>query len=132
MSALREHPIQASTEIRNPRTCPRRALKTTRKELLRRLLQLESSLKSAPEIAVDDLDTSIQENTKNLAVAQQIAKHLETVDRALQSADRGQYGICEHCGQPIPPERLLVLPEARLCVRCKNAEEKLARRRVAA
>ncbi|MGB8648296.1 MAG: TraR/DksA C4-type zinc finger protein, partial [Anaerolineae bacterium] len=39
---------------------------------------------------------------------------------------------CEHCGQPIPPERLLVLPEARLCVRCKNAEEKLARRRVAA
>ncbi len=44
--------------------------------------------------------------------------------------EQGEYGICKRCGQPIAPERLLALPEARLCVRCKSAEEKTRRHRV--
>ena len=40
----------------------------------------------------------------------------------------GIYGTCESCGQPIARERLEVVPHARLCVRCKEREEKAGRR----
>lgn len=43
---------------------------------------------------------------------------------ALQRVDEGIYGICEECQQPIPPKRLDYVPYARLCVVCKNQEEK--------
>jgi predicted RNA-binding Zn-ribbon protein involved in translation (DUF1610 family) len=31
---------------------------------------------------------------------------------------------CETCGAPIPPERLEVFPDTRLCVACQNREER--------
>ncbi|MFJ4836775.1 TraR/DksA family transcriptional regulator [Streptomyces sp. NPDC088746] len=44
--------------------------------------------------------------------------HLEEVDRALERLERGAYGRCEACGEPIPPGRLEVRPAATTCVRC--------------
>jgi RNA polymerase-binding transcription factor DksA len=35
--------------------------------------------------------------------------------------DRGEYGVCEVCGEPIKIERLKVYPEAETCV--KHAKE---------
>jgi RNA polymerase-binding transcription factor DksA len=40
------------------------------------------------------------------------------VDDALRRLDEGSYGICEHCGAPIPAARLAVRPFARRCVPC--------------
>jgi len=34
--------------------------------------------------------------------------------------DRGTYGVCERCGQPIAVERLEAIPWARLCIGCKQ------------
>jgi DnaK suppressor protein len=34
------------------------------------------------------------------------------------------FGICEECGEPIPDERLLIVPEAVLCVPCQRDLEK--------
>jgi RNA polymerase-binding transcription factor DksA len=42
------------------------------------------------------------------------------VERALARLETGDYGICEDCSQPIPLERLRVLPEATTCVRCQR------------
>lgn len=36
----------------------------------------------------------------------------------------GDTVICSCCGDPIPPERLKVLPKAALCVECKSLLEK--------
>ncbi|MFE4453922.1 TraR/DksA family transcriptional regulator [Streptomyces sp. NPDC056796] len=44
--------------------------------------------------------------------------HLDEVDRALERLERGGYGRCERCGEPIPPGRLEVRPAATTCVRC--------------
>lgn len=44
--------------------------------------------------------------------------HLEEVDRALERLERGDYGRCEACREPIPPGRLEVRPAATTCVRC--------------
>jgi RNA polymerase-binding transcription factor len=44
------------------------------------------------------------------------------VDLALSKIDKGTYGTCERCGNPIGPERLEAIPYARLCVSCKQKE----------
>ncbi|MEU9008603.1 TraR/DksA C4-type zinc finger protein [Streptomyces sp. NPDC048479] len=47
--------------------------------------------------------------------------HLADLDRALERLERGDYGRCEGCGEPIPVERLEVRPAASTCVRCAAA-----------
>ncbi|MFF4230090.1 TraR/DksA family transcriptional regulator [Streptomyces sp. NPDC001820] len=51
----------------------------------------------------------------------QARDHLDDLDRALERLERGEYGRCERCGEPIPAERLEVRPAASTCVRCTAA-----------
>ncbi|MFE9727291.1 TraR/DksA family transcriptional regulator [Streptomyces sp. NPDC005794] len=48
----------------------------------------------------------------------QASDHLEKVDRALERLERGDYGRCEQCREPIPPGRLEARPAATTCVGC--------------
>lgn len=45
------------------------------------------------------------------------------IEHALDRLVAGEYGRCEECDEPIPRERLRILPSTRLCVDCKRAEE---------
>jgi DnaK suppressor protein len=45
---------------------------------------------------------------------------LRQVKAALQRIDDGDYGLCDRCGEPIPPRRLQVLPWATYCVPCQE------------
>jgi len=47
----------------------------------------------------------------------------ETMD-ALRRLYRNEYGICQRCGKKITRDRLLTLPQARLCLSCKTQEER--------
>ena len=49
---------------------------------------------------------------------------LMEVRDALDRLERGTFGLCEHCNEPIPLERLRAIPYARLCVGCQTEEEK--------
>jgi len=49
---------------------------------------------------------------------------LRTIDRALTLIEEGDYGTCEDCEEPIPVERLEVLPTATTCVFCAEARER--------
>jgi DnaK suppressor protein len=51
-------------------------------------------------------------------------RKLAAIEQALKEAQRGHYGICDRCGQPIDPERLEAIPEATLCISCKQIVEK--------
>lgn len=51
-------------------------------------------------------------------------KALEEIDEALERLESGEYGNCEACGVEIPDARLEVLPDARLCLKCKEDLEK--------
>ena len=51
---------------------------------------------------------------------------LREIDKALKRIDEGTYGLCESCRRKIPKTRLKALPFARVCVQCKEAEEKRA------
>jgi DnaK suppressor protein len=57
-----------------------------------------------------------------------IGERREQMERALERVAAGTYGICESCGQPIPPERLRLMPGATSCVACKQKGERRARR----
>ena len=46
---------------------------------------------------------------------------------ALKRLYRGEYGQCESCARGISRPRLEAVPEARLCIQCKEKEERRAR-----
>jgi DnaK suppressor protein len=49
---------------------------------------------------------------------------LDAVDDALERFASGTYGVCVACGQPIPTERLLAIPEAARCVGCQQRAQR--------
>ena len=66
---------------------------------------------------------------KRLALEKSLRQLLEEVEQALAKFETGKYGTCEECGQPINPERLEALPQARLCIGCKANQAKEGRGR---
>lgn len=56
----------------------------------------------------------------NLRLVSQAIAAIEEIDRALEKMEKGTYGLCEHCGNPIAEARLEALPFAALCVSCKS------------
>jgi len=69
--------------------------------------------------------TAIEENEPDsadplmAAQTQAIRNVLEEITEAQQRLDDGVYGACQICLQPIPVERLEILPYARCCVGCR-------------
>ena len=61
---------------------------------------------------------------KRLALENQISANLAKVKLALLKFEKGTYGLCDICGQPITPERLEALPQANLCMACKSKQPK--------
>jgi DnaK suppressor protein len=49
------------------------------------------------------------------------ARELAEIDRALRKLrdEPSEFGVCEDCGDDIPPKRLTVMPFARLCAECQ-------------
>jgi DnaK suppressor protein len=54
---------------------------------------------------------------------QRLADWSRAVTAAKDRIREGAYGICAHCGRPIPQRRLKVLPTATLCVQCQERRE---------
>ena len=79
------------------------------------------------ELAVDaaeamaTADQSRLQVTRVLTLAAEAA--LSDIDAALQRLEDGSYGICERCDEPIPWQRLEVLPMSRLCTPCQYLTE---------
>jgi DnaK suppressor protein len=52
---------------------------------------------------------------------------LRQIVAALDRLQRGEYGDCLACSEPIALARLRARPEATLCVRCQSARERRSR-----
>jgi DnaK suppressor protein len=63
------------------------------------------------ELASDTLEREVE-----LSIARDLAAQIDDVDDALHRLDRGRYGLCEVCGQPIVADRLVAMPAARRCI----------------
>lgn len=74
-----------------------------------------------------DAGTDAMEREKAFLFASAEGRALLAVNEALRKLYRHEYGICESCGNPIAKARLEAVPAARLCVSCKEREEKATR-----
>ncbi|MBI5303414.1 MAG: TraR/DksA C4-type zinc finger protein [Chloroflexi bacterium] len=106
----------------------RKKLEKERALVREELNRLREYLKTEPESTGDEVDLAVYEREKNLALVKHLEQKIEEIDRVLQNAKKGKYGICERCGNAIDPARLAAMPETTLCIKCKSEVERAARR----
>ena len=109
----------------------RARLESEQERLLGELKQLEANTRPAEERREgspfgkrEEEATESFELEKRLALEKQIRNHLTEVKHALGKFEKGTYGLCDICGQPIDPARLEARPQANLCVNCKVKDAK--------
>ncbi|MCL6583982.1 MAG: TraR/DksA C4-type zinc finger protein [bacterium] len=51
---------------------------------------------------------------------------MKNIEEAMLRLARGEYGLCQRCGQPIEERRLEALPFVRYCFDCQSELEKMA------
>lgn len=100
-------------------------LETRKEQLLTRLGELRSRL-----VKIDDeLDQPHSTMFAEAAIERESDEMLEDlgaaglqeirmIEAALGRMDRGEYGICVTCGDPISEERLNILPQTPKCRNC--------------
>lgn len=71
-----------------------------------------------------DLGTDAQEREKKFQLASKSGRLIYHIDEALRRIKDGTYGACQTCGKDISKARLEAVPHARLCIDCKEKEEK--------
>ncbi len=103
-------------------------LELERKELLEDLEHLRADLRNMAEPSADEADVDAYEREKTWALVTSLQNKLASIERAIQLAQVGTYGICQNCGQRIDPARLEILPEATLCLKCQRDFERRSRR----
>ncbi|HEX6423261.1 MAG TPA: TraR/DksA C4-type zinc finger protein [Acidimicrobiales bacterium] len=59
----------------------------------------------------------MEEPADETAILDRVEADLADVDRALELLDRGTYGRCEVCGEPVGDDLLTTVPVARACSR---------------
>jgi RNA polymerase-binding protein DksA len=113
-------PINIETE--------REKLEAERVAILDDIEHLKEWLQGEVDVDADEGDPDLAEREKNLALLMVMERKLESVNMALRAIDKGRYGICERCGQPIDPARLEVRPDATLCLDCQREVERIAKK----
>ena len=112
----------------------RSRLEEEQKNLSEELEALRASLRPAEERREgspfgkrEEEATETMELEKRLTLEKSLLDRLNTIEHALQKFDAGSYGKCDICGQPIDPARLEALPQASLCLKCKEEQAKNAK-----
>lgn len=68
----------------------------------------------------------LENSAKNLTEPVKVYRLLQQIDRTLERIDRGSFGICEVCHDPIEPERLAFDPMIAVCLDHLNNEQQRA------
>ncbi len=105
------------------------------KEIKAHLLELKEDAaarlkdKKAMDMPDNDVGDPIDDASKSLdkeilfELSGNAHKTLDQIEAALRKIDKGIYGICEYCRQPIPKKRIKALPFARYCINCQHSTE---------
>lgn len=80
---------------------------------------------SAYSFHMADVGTDNMEREKAFFFATREGRFLYHIEQALERIEKGTYGLCQECGEPIGRERLEAVPHARLCISCKSKEEQM-------
>lgn len=111
----------------------------TREELILRirknLLEQKSRLFAEANATRNDLpdgenypdlgDQASAESDKNfmLRLRSRESKLIKKIDETIERIDKGEYGVCEDCGEEIHAKRIEARPVTTLCIECKTRQE---------
>lgn len=98
-------------------------------------LRARGDLEIIPEGAEDEGARNPDEDAQPLAEMGQViasrrnrerAEQLTLIHDALErlKEDPEEFGLCEECGDPVPPKRLELMPWVRLCIPCQEIVER--------
>jgi len=68
----------------------------------------------------DENAQEITDYTTNMATEKVLEKSLEDINSALARIEKGTYGVCKYCANPIAEKRLIARPTASSCISCKT------------
>ena len=83
--------------------------------------RLEKALEEKPDYGLGRGDPGIVRSELNRALLQQKRERATSLEGALSRFEQGTYGVCEQCASPIHPDRMAILLDARVCVRCARS-----------
>ena len=101
------------------------ALREKKAEVLSALGIKFDTLAALGRVAEDDQAQISHDEFISLRLNSLVYQKLRQVDEALLRIDRGEFGICARCEQPIPEKRLRALPWARYCLTCQEVMSRL-------
>ncbi|MGD1995705.1 MAG: TraR/DksA C4-type zinc finger protein [Anaerolineae bacterium] len=83
---------------------------------------LEEMLEEEPDGGMGEGDPSFARRELNRALLKRLRERAARLERALSRIGQGTYETCTRCGGPIHPDRLAVLPDTTICIRCAQEE----------
>jgi len=104
----------------------RKVLSKMQADLELRLAKITNDVRHLEEpLAKDSEEQALQtENDEVLDFLGNAARtEIEMVKRALARIDKGDYGICRVCNEPIGEKRLEAVPYTDLCINCAGRAE---------
>ena len=91
-------------------------------QLRTKIAALEAALQEKPDYGIGEGDPAVTSWELDHALLQDFKERQTSLEQALQRLDQGTYGVCEQCGNAIHPDRLAILPDTKMCIRCAQAE----------
>jgi RNA polymerase-binding transcription factor DksA len=98
-----------------------------RTKLTERYAEIRGRLERIGRDASKPLDADLEEQAVErendealVAIDRSIRAELAQIEKTLARLNKGEYGVCEVCGDPITPKRLEALPSAARCVTCEG------------
>jgi len=91
------------------------------------IAEAEQAMNSLPEQTIfpdlGDQATAETDRSFMLRLRGREQKLLKKIEEAIDRIDKGEYGICEVCGEEIGIERLEARPVTTMCIACKTEQE---------
>jgi DnaK suppressor protein len=100
-----------------------KALRRELEETQAQIAALEASVEDKPEYGLGSGASGVTRWELDRAMLERLKARATGLEKVLSQAGETTYGTCDRCGRPIHPDRLAVLPDTRLCVRCAQGDE---------
>jgi len=105
-----------------------------KKKITKELDELENKIdkpsnSSAYPWHMADIGTETADREEESIVITSLTKRILLIDEALENIQSKKYGKCEKCGKLIDKKRLNAKPYAKLCIKCREIEEKMQYKR---
>ena len=97
------------------------ALRKKQQKLIRNIDELKELVQpEAPDSAIGRVSRmdAINNRSINEAALRKKKLQLSKIETALKEVDHPDFGLCIRCGEAIPPARILLMPESKVCVNC--------------